>query len=128
MRVKNVSEWIRWGLTMIAIAITFANIGAVRHESTERSNADRASLKQRDATDAKLARAIKGNCIVVSVLLENRADRDATVKLFAPIRNQNPEQFDKLIKRAEKGDTRLAKAVPLLSCNVSADTLKALRN
>lgn len=67
------------------------------------------------------ARAVRANCTVVSVLLGNRADRDQTIKLFDPIRRQNPEQFDKLVRRAEEGDKRLAAVQGDLACDVSHD-------
>lgn len=61
---------------------------------------------------------INANCEVLSILLLNRADRDETLKLFEPIRRQNPAQFDKLVRRAEKGDARLAKVQGDLACDV----------
>lgn len=61
---------------------------------------------------------VKANCEVLSILLINRADRDKTLKLFEPIRRENPEQFDKLVKRAEDGDRRLAAVQGDLSCDV----------
>lgn len=64
------------------------------------------------------ARQAHANCVVVSVLLTNRADRDATLKLFEPIRRENPAQFDKLVKRAEEGDKRLARVQGDLACAV----------
>ena len=64
------------------------------------------------------ARADKANCEVIAVLLDNRADRDKTVKLFDPIRRQNPAQFDKLVKRAEAGDRRLKRVQGDLACDL----------
>jgi hypothetical protein len=82
---------------------------------------------QRDQA-SDLRSSVEGNCDVLGVLLENRADRDQTAKLFAPIREQNPEQFDKLIERAEKGDERLVAAAPKLSCKLPKHTLDGLRD
>lgn len=122
-----VGEWVRWGLTMLAIVITLASTAAWRHEASVRDKADQASLAQRDATDARLGRAIKGNCVVLSVLLENRSDRDATAKLFGSIRAHDPVLFDKLVARARRGDRKLVRAVPLLSCNISDRVIRNLK-
>ncbi len=74
----------------------------------------------------ELEHSIGANCTLLSVLLENRADRDTTVKLFAPIRRQNPKQFDALVERAKKGDVRLLAVAPDLSCKISPRTLERL--
>lgn len=68
---------------------------------------------------ADIQKAVRANCDVLSVLLINRADRDETLKLFEPIRQQNPEQFDKLVKRAEDGDKRLVAVQGDLACDVT---------
>lgn len=67
---------------------------------------------------ADTEKAVQANCTVVSVLLQNRADRKQTTKLFAPIRRQNPKQFDALVRKAEAGDRRLQRVQGDLACNV----------
>jgi hypothetical protein len=76
----------------------------------------------------RLSGAIHANCTVLTVMLENRADRDTTEKLFAPIRAQNPEQFDRLVDRAERGDRKLVKVAPDLSCEIHPKVLRRLRD
>ena len=70
---------------------------------------------QRDTNIEKQGRA---NCVVLSVLLGNRADRDETIKLFDPIRRENPKQFDRLVRRAERGDKRLKRVQGDLACDL----------
>lgn len=65
-----------------------------------------------------MGKQVTANCEVLSILLLNRADRDKTLELFEPIRRENPAQFDKLVKRAEEGDRRLAGVQEDLSCDV----------
>lgn len=69
----------------------------------------------------KLGKQVNANCEVLSVLVVNRADRKQSVELFAPIRRQNPEQFDRLVRRAEKGDKRLRRVQGDLACDVSTE-------
>lgn len=103
-------------LAVVAAAFVWSQItSAGRQADTEA--AVRATARGVRAT----ARAVRANCTVVSVLLGNRADRDQTIKLFDPIRRQNPEQFDKLVRRAEEGDKRLAAVQGDLACDVSHD-------
>ena len=68
--------------------------------------------------DTAIERQGRAHCAVLSVLLGNRADRDETIKLFDPIRRENPKQFDKLVKKAERGDKRLEQVQGDLACSI----------
>lgn len=70
------------------------------------------------------SKAVAANCTVVSVLLSNRSDRSKTVKLFDSIRSEDPALFDKLVRRAEKGDERLAAVQDDLACKVEPEPAK----
>lgn len=60
--------------------------------------------------DQNIEKNVHANCTVLDVLIDARADRDETVRLFASIRKENPPLFDKLVARAEAGDAKLAAA------------------
>jgi hypothetical protein len=124
---SSIGEWVRWGLTMVAVAITLTSTAAWKHESDVRDRADTASLQQRDATDRHLAESIDANCAVLVVQLDSRADRDATAKLFGSIRRRDPKLFDKLIARAKLNDTKLLHASKQLSCQVPARIIRKLK-
>lgn len=95
-------------LAIVAAAFVWSQVSAAgRQADTEKAVAD-------------TAKAVKANCEVVSVLLSNRPDRDEAIKLFDPIRRENPAQFDKLVKRAEDGDRRLAVVQGDLACKPPA--------
>ena len=66
----------------------------------------------------KRDKAIEANCTVVAVLLENRSDRDKTIKLFDSIRQEDPVLFDELVKRAKEGDERLKAVQDDLACDI----------
>jgi hypothetical protein len=69
--------------------------------------------KDRQEEQAKTNRAL---CEVIAVQLSTRADRKQTIKLFESIRNENPALFDKLVKRAARGDRRIARVREDLPC------------
>lgn len=107
-----------WSILLLAIA-------AVVFVGTQWRIGDR--QVEVEKAQADIQRAVQANCVVVSVLLINRADRDEAIKLFEPIRRQNPEQFDKLVKRAEKGDKRLDQVQDDLACKIAPKRTAAKR-
>lgn len=101
-------------LALIAIAFVLTQ-WTISSRQVDTEVAVQATARAAQAT----ARAVQANCVVISVLLSNRADRDKTIKLFEPIRRENPEQFDALVKKAEDGDKRLAQVQGDLACLVA---------
>lgn len=108
-------------LSLLALAVAAVLFIGGQWNFTNRQT----DIEQNSQTTAALVRATAkqahANCVVLSVLLTNRSDRDATIKLFDPIRRENPAQFDALVKRAEDGDKRLARVQGDLACRVEND-------
>lgn len=104
----------------IIIGVGFAKIDSIKQDdklAIQGAGMQAQTDKLRKTAD-QLAEAVKGNCVVVAVLLEARADRPQTVELFSSIRARDPVLFDKLIARAERGDIKLARVAGDLACDV----------
>lgn len=98
----------RWSLAIALLVgiVGFAvALGAIRWAAGESQN--------RDTRQEKTDRAL---CEIIAVQLSTRANRKETVKLFSSIREQDPPLFDKLVRRAAKGDRRIARAKKDLPC------------
>lgn len=67
-------------------------------------------------TAKQLQGAVEANCDVLRVLVQQNATPEQTKKLFAGIRAQNPETFDRLVERSVKRTEKLAKVGENLSC------------
>lgn len=109
----------RLNWSLIALAIATVVFVLAQWKFADRQDDIVQNSKTTAITVKATARQAHANCVVVSVLLMNRSDRDATIKLFDPIRRENPAQFDALVKRAEAGDKRLARVQGDLACKVS---------
>lgn len=110
---------LNWSLIILACAALVFVVG--QWKFTNRQDDIEQNSKATAAAVKATARQAHANCVVVAVLLMNRADRDASIKLFDPIRRENPAQFDALVKRAEQGDERLAGVQGDLACKVGSD-------
>lgn len=115
---SSAGEWVRWGLTMLAVVVTLTSVQQINHEADVRAKADRQSLAQRDATDLRLNKAISAHCQVLAQLVQTNATRKQTEKLFAPIRARQPELFDRLVRRSKKREQKLRAAALDLTCPV----------
>lgn len=109
LKTALVIAGVSWGLLI-------ASVGFFVYQGAERDTSQRRDSDAIVANQRAIQKQVEANCKVVAVLLDNRADRDKTVKLFDSIRQKNPKLFDRLVKRAEAGDQRLKEVRGDLAC------------